>query len=69
MPERKLHLFDTFEGFTDRGLVAEKENTGHQATKQHFADTSIDFVRSYISQKNNNIFFIDCKVLICAREL
>jgi len=57
MPERMLHLFDTFEGFSERSVVAEKENTGHPILKSHFADTAIDIVKHNISQKNNNISY------------
>ncbi|MCW8830322.1 MAG: TylF/MycF family methyltransferase [Gammaproteobacteria bacterium] len=57
MPERKLHLFDTFEGFSERSVVAENNNTGHKISGKHFSDTSLDAVKSYISQKNNNISF------------
>lgn len=57
MPERMLHLFDTFEGFTERSVVAEKRNVDFQVSKSHFADTSINFVKDYISQKNSNISY------------
>jgi len=57
MPERKLHLFDTFEGFTDRGVVAEKENTDYSIFESHFADTSLEHVKAYISQKNSNVLY------------
>jgi O-methyltransferase len=57
MPERKLHLFDTFEGFTDRGVIAEKQNTNLSISGCHFADTSIEAAKSYISQKNGNVLY------------
>ena len=57
MPERKLHLFDTFEGFSERSVAAESENTGHKISGAHFSDTSLDAVQNYISQKNDNVFF------------
>ncbi len=56
-PERKLHLFDTFEGFTDRGVAAEKENTNFSISESHFADTSLDRVKNFISQKNSNVLY------------
>lgn len=57
MPERKLHLFDTFEGFTEKGVLVEKEKTNLSVSASHFANTSLDGVRSYISAKNNNIVY------------
>lgn len=55
MPERKLHLFDTFEGFSERSVAVENENTGHKILGTHFADTSLDAVKNFISQKNDNV--------------
>ena len=52
-----LHLFDTFEGFTERSVAAEKGHTEFQISKSHFSNTSMDSVRRYISQKNNNISY------------
>ncbi|MFA6102246.1 MAG: TylF/MycF/NovP-related O-methyltransferase [Victivallaceae bacterium] len=57
MPERKLHLFDTFEGFTDRSVVAEKENTDYSIFESHFSDTSLERVKACISQKNSNVLY------------
>ena len=47
-PERELHLFDTFEGFTNADLTPE---TGKAATysDKHFADTSVNKVLKKIS--------------------
>jgi len=43
--EREIHLFDTFEGFTEKDL---KNETGKAATytKHNFADTSIESVKA-----------------------
>jgi len=57
MPEKNLHLFDTFEGFTDRNVVKEKQHTGVPILGTQFSDTSLDEVRYYISPKNNNVMF------------
>lgn len=57
MPERKLHLFDTFEGFTETSVIAEKKDTNFSIPKGHFADTSIDRVKGYISQQNSNVLY------------
>jgi O-methyltransferase len=57
LPERKLHLFDTFEGFTERSVTAEKENTSF-ATKGHkFSDTSLEGVKRYVAQQNDNVHY------------
>ena len=56
-PARRLHLFDTFEGFTDRSVIAEQHNTKLSISATHFADTSLDIVRSYVSPKNTNVYF------------
>lgn len=57
MPERTLHLFDTFEGFTDRGTADEKAATGKNVHAQHFADTSLESVQKYICAKNDNVHY------------
>ena len=56
-PERMLHLFDTFEGFTQRGSRAELSNTGHQVSAALFSDTSLEQVRSFIQQRNDNVCY------------
>lgn len=45
-PERRLWLFDTFEGFHARDLAIEAERTGVKTQRRSFADTTIEFVRS-----------------------
>jgi len=47
-PDREFHLFDTFEGFTEKDL---KDETGKAATytTHNFADTSIDQVKKLLS--------------------
>jgi O-methyltransferase len=52
-PDRKLHLFDTFNGFPDADLLNE---TGRAAgyTPSHFSDTSVEKVEAYLG-KNPNI--------------
>lgn len=54
-PERKLHLFDTFEGFPPDDLT---EETGKASgyTSQHFADTSEEKVINHIGDHPNLIF-------------
>jgi len=55
-PKRQLHLFDTFEGFSASDL---KEETGKAAsyTTQHFADTSLEKVKSVIGDHSNISYY------------
>jgi O-methyltransferase len=55
-PERMLHLFDTFEGFTSQSVRAEQSVTGFLVEEGHFADTSLLQVKKYISPINSNVF-------------
>ena len=57
IPERRLHLFDTFEGFTNRGSIAEQENTNTNISTKHFADTTLESVKRFISPQNENVLF------------
>jgi len=51
-PDRKFHLFDTFEGFTQTDLAGETGKAATYTTK-NFADTSIEKVRTRL---NNDKF-------------
>jgi O-methyltransferase len=55
VPERTLHLFDTFEGFTEHSDVAELKAVGH--TARLFADTSQDHVRRFIGGSRQTLAF------------
>lgn len=57
VPERPLHLFDTFRGFTMRGSVQEQKATGVRVSGQQFADTSIESVRQFVSAQNDHIYY------------
>jgi O-methyltransferase len=57
LPEKKLHLFDTFEGFTERSVAAEKENTSFSTKGHKFSDTSLEGVKRYIAQRNDNVHY------------
>jgi len=50
-PDREFHLFDTFEGFTEKDL---KDETGKAATytTHNFADTSIEQVSKLLNDKS-----------------
>lgn len=44
-PNKKLYLFDTFEGFDTRDIVEENKRGCSRAQKEEFADTSLENVR------------------------
>ena len=52
--ERKLYLFDTFEGFDERDVHVEKKE-GFSSGSQNFADTSIESVLNQMPHKENCI--------------
>jgi O-methyltransferase len=54
-PERMLHLFDTFEGFTQRSDVAELNGLGH--TEKLFSDTSLEQVQRFIGGNTATVRF------------
>jgi O-methyltransferase len=57
LPEKPLHLFDTFEGFTERSVTTEQAHTSF-ATKGHkFSDTSLEGVKRFIDAQNGNVAF------------
>jgi O-methyltransferase len=43
-PARRLHLFDTFEGFDTADIGSEHRSTGLRASKARFANTSLEAV-------------------------
>ncbi len=53
--DRKLYLFDTFEGFDERDVIIEKEEKLSEATKGNLNNTSIELVMSKMSYKDNVI--------------
>jgi O-methyltransferase len=54
-PERTLHLFDTFEGFTKRSDVLELGQLGH--TEKLFSDTSLEQVQQFIGGNTATVHF------------
>ncbi len=53
-PTRKLHLFDTFEGFDQKDLAHESSsNPGHSID---FSDTGVETVAKFIEGNENIIF-------------
>lgn len=56
-PERKLHLFDTFEGFPEKSMIADKEKANNPISKKLFSDTSVEQVEKLISPQNEHVKF------------
>jgi O-methyltransferase len=53
-PDRKLYLFDTFEGFDEKDILTEKQRS-FSSGDQDFSDTSIKLVLSKMKYQNNCI--------------
>jgi O-methyltransferase len=53
--DRKLYLFDTFEGFSSEDVQFEQKNN-FSTGKQDFSDTSIEVVRSKMKHPENCVF-------------
>jgi len=53
--ERKLYLFDTFKGFSDKDITIEHQK-GFSAAAQNFSNTSIELVKSKMPHPQNCIF-------------
>ncbi len=58
VPDRDLFLFDTFEGFTDRGTQEELSATGHVVGRDRFSDTSLERVKTAVAPVNERVHFI-----------
>ncbi len=57
LPDRRLHLFDTYTGFDPRDARSEAALTGAVATAGQFGDTSLNSVRERIRPRNSNVAF------------
>lgn len=55
--ERKLYLFDTFEGFDDRDLFYENKLEKSRFNKDDFKDTSIEVIKDILPYKDKVVFF------------
>ncbi len=55
-PERRLYLFDTFEGFASKDIVLEKSNNFSLAEKDEYNNTSIELVREKMTYPKQCIF-------------
>ena len=54
-PNRKLYLFDTFEGFSEEDVKFEKKKDFSNAKTGHLGDTNIEIVIDKIANKENII--------------
>lgn len=54
-PDRKLYLFDTFEGFNEQDVYVEQENSFSKAKPGHLSNTNIETVLSKIPNRDNVI--------------
>lgn len=52
-PERKLYLFDTFEGFNEKDVTLEESNKLSNAKIGHLGDTNVDIVLRKLNRKTN----------------
>ena len=55
IPERQLHLFDTFSGFDSSDVAMESIAVGSNRNMAQFADTSVSEVLRRIQYRNNNV--------------
>ena len=53
--DRKLYLFDTFSGFTDKDKQID-QGQGYSSASQDFSDTTVGYVRSQLTHPENCIF-------------
>lgn len=53
--DRKLYLFDTFEGFSEKDVVIEKQKN-YSSGGQDFSNTSVELVRNKMMFPDNCIF-------------
>ncbi len=57
LPDRTLHLFDTFEGFTSEDAEAESLTTQAYVRSGQFGDTSVESVRQRIAPCRDTVIF------------
>lgn len=57
LPDRRLHLFDTFSGFDERDVESEAGTTGAAVSSEQFGNTSVESVRRHIAPRNGNVVF------------
>ena len=54
-PDRKLYLFDTFEGYDARDVKTEAEMGGIARSANRFSNTSVDFVLNRLPHRENAV--------------
>jgi O-methyltransferase len=54
-PDRRLYLFDTFEGFSDKDIKVENENNFSESFKKDFSATNIKMVLKKMKYPKNCI--------------
>jgi len=52
-PDKTLHLFDTFEGFDENDIIAEKKLSPESETSHSFSPTSVELVRGRMPFPDN----------------
>ncbi len=55
LPDRNLHLFDTFDGFPTDDLAVESKKTGIADSSQHYGNTDVERVERFIEKQNDNV--------------
>ncbi len=55
LPERRLHLFDTFGGFNETDVDIESKVIGTSGYTDYFRDVQVEEVLTYIQMKNDNV--------------
>lgn len=55
VPDRTLHLFDTFAGFDPADVSTEQDRTGLRDAPGHYRDTSVEIVLRRIRPANDNV--------------
>ncbi len=59
LPEKKLYLFDTFQGFAENDISSEKTETNLIIDKTDFTNTNVAKVLNYIDPLNKNVVTIE----------
>jgi O-methyltransferase len=58
VPEKKLYLFDSFEGFNVKDLRKEEQETNVKISSNLFLDTNVEIVKKNINPVNDNVEFL-----------
>lgn len=55
LPDRMLHLYDTFEGFDPEDVAHESEVSNRRPPRRLFSDTSVKAVLRYVNPRNGSV--------------